>query len=61
MTDKHAKKGRPEKVIKASEVLPPVRVTLAQKTAYQRAARNADMSLSAWLKNAADTALGEHN
>lgn len=57
MIAKHPKKGRPQKAIKASEVLPPVRVTLAQKNAYQRAARDAGMSLSSWLKHVADMTL----
>lgn len=61
MTEKRKKKGRPEKAIKASEVLPPVRVTLAQKVAYQRAAKDAGMSLSAWLKHAADMISDDQN
>lgn len=61
MIKKHPKKGRPEKAVRASEVLPPVRVISAQKKAYQRAAKDAGTSLSAWLKHVADMTLDNQN
>lgn len=51
---KPLKRGRPPKDKNSSEVLPPVRVTPEQKDTYKKAAELAGMSLSAWLKKAAD-------
>ena len=44
------KRGRPRKAIKASETLPPIRVTPDQKKRFREEAQKAGMSLSAWLK-----------
>lgn len=54
---KPLKRGRPPKERSSSEVLPPVRVTPEQKETYKKAAELAGMSLSAWLKKAADEKL----
>jgi predicted HicB family RNase H-like nuclease len=54
---KPVKRGRPPKLHSSSEVLPPVRVTPEQKKTYKKAAESAGLSLSAWLKNAADEKL----
>jgi predicted HicB family RNase H-like nuclease len=51
---KPLKRGRPPKDKNSSEVLPPVRVTPEQKVTYKKAADLAGISLSAWLKKAAD-------
>ena len=51
-------RGRPQKEISASEVIPPIRVTTEQKHAYKRAAKEAGMSLSGWLKSLANSATG---
>lgn len=51
------KRGRPQKPDSASEVLPPVRVTPEQKETYKEAAKLSGMSLSAWLKEAAEDKL----
>lgn len=51
------KRGRPPKQRSSSEVLPPVRVTPQQKIIYKKAAELAGLSLSAWLKKAADEKL----
>jgi predicted HicB family RNase H-like nuclease len=52
-----SKRGRPQKPDSASEVLPPVRVTPEQKETYKEAAKFAGLSLSAWLKEAAEDKL----
>ncbi|MDV5247133.1 hypothetical protein [Shewanella xiamenensis] len=52
-----SKRGRPQKPDSASEVLPPVRVTAKQKETYKDAAKFAGLSLSAWLKEAAEDKL----
>ena len=49
------KRGRPKKVNKATEVLPPIRVTKDQVCLYKNAASQAGVSLSAWLKQLADS------
>ena len=49
------KRGRPPKN-GASAVLPPIRVTPAQKDKYEKAAAKAGMTLSAWIKDLADKA-----
>jgi len=54
---KPLKRGRPPKQHSSSEVLPPVRVTPRQKETYKKAAELAGLSLSAWLKKAADEKL----
>jgi len=54
---KPLKRGRPPKLHSSSEVLPPVRVTPEQKETYRKAAESVGLSLSAWLKNAADKML----
>ncbi len=54
---KPLKRGRPSKLHSSSEVLPPVRVTPQQKETYKKAAELAGLSLSAWLKKAADKQL----
>lgn len=54
---KPVKRGRPPKLNSSSEVLPPVRVTPEQKMTYKKAAELAGLSLSAWLKKAADEKL----
>lgn len=54
---KPLKRGRPPKLNSSSEVLPPVRVTPEQKETYRRAAESVGLSLSAWLKNAAEEML----
>lgn len=51
------KLGRPPKSDSASEVLPPIRVTAEQKKTYRDAAKFAGLSLSAWLKEAAEDKL----
>lgn len=51
-------RGRPQKEVSASEVIPPIRVTTEQKHAYKRAAEEAGMSLSGWLKSLANSATG---
>ena len=51
---KPVKRGRPPKQHSLSEVLPPVRVTPEQKESYKKAAELEGLSLSAWLKKAAD-------
>jgi hypothetical protein len=52
-----SKRGRPPKPDSASEVLPPVRVTPEQKETYKEAAKFVGLSLSAWLKEAAEDKL----
>jgi len=56
---KPAKRGRPPKADSSSEVLPPVRVTPEQKEIYRyrAAAKSEGLSLSAWLKRAAQEKL----
>lgn len=51
------KRGRPQKSDSATEVLPPVRVTPEQKETYKEAAKFSGLSLSAWLKEAAEDKL----
>jgi len=56
---KPAKRGRPPKADSSSEVLPPVRVTPEQKEIYKAAAKSEGLSLSAWLKRAAQEKLSQ--
>ena len=53
------KRGRPCKPIKASETLPPIRVTPDQKKRFKEEAKKAGMSLSAWLKDVAHKQLSK--
>lgn len=53
-----SQRGRPQKEVSASEVIPPIRVTTEQKHAYKCAAKEAGMSLSGWLKSLANSATG---
>ncbi len=39
---------------KASDVIPPIRVTKEQKDAYKKAAKDNGFSLSAWVKKTLD-------
>lgn len=48
------RRGRPLKDDNATEVLPPIRVTLEQKQLYKKAAKKADLGLSAWIRFLAD-------
>ena len=59
MKNSARKKGRPPKEITLSEVLPPIRVTPDQKVTYRKAAESSGMSLSAWLKAAAEKQLAQ--
>ena len=43
---------------KASEVLPPIRITQKQKDAYKKAADNSGLMLSAWVKKHLDKEAG---
>jgi hypothetical protein len=48
------RRGRPPKLISASETLSPIRVTPEQKALYKKAADEAQLSVSAWIKSLAD-------
>ena len=47
-------RGRPPKSNSASETLSPIRVTKQQKILYKKAAEQANISVSAWIKGLAD-------
>lgn len=47
-------RGRPPKSNSASETLSPIRVTSEQKALYKKAAKRANLSVSAWIKELAD-------
>lgn len=47
------KRGRPYLEKAASSTLPPIRVTPEEKELFRKAAENAGMSLSAWIKSIA--------
>ncbi len=59
ISSKPLKRGRPPKPYCSSDVLPPVRVTPEQKETYRKAAKLAGLSLSAWLKKAAEEMLSQ--
>jgi len=53
-------RGRPKKKDGATDTLPPIRVTPKQKMEYKLAADQAGLTMSAWLKNLADSNCGKY-